>query len=405
MKRLLIIAVLTITTALPLAAQQDDYFERYEDIPHARTADGGFVLGEESAPITLVEFADFMCPHCQSYRETVHQFIDEYVAKGLARFEYRFYPVVHPTYSVFTAQLAECTEVQRDGAFWAAHDLLYDLAADGAIGPDTPEALAEALNLSAEKLETCAEAATQHETDAAIAQAMGANGTPATMLRLPDETLGWAYVQNRIRHIGGMPSTLLRQIMESADYTALVVAPQPLLGDLVTAEAACDVPCWRTIVPGETPITKVAELIRADRQNIEIAVDTLQDGSEAVSWKTFDSDLNESNTIVGGADGTVEAISLIDIADFGLGDVVESHGEPDYAVAVPTSSDAVLFYAIYAEEAMIVLGFVTSDTGLSDDTLVVGVQLYSPSAMDDLLSTPGLAAWNGYDALDDYYRE
>src|SRR5690606_6679828 len=132
---------LTMLLALSISAfaQDTDYFARYEDIPQSRTEDGAFVLGDPSAPVTIGEFADFMCPHCQDYQVTVHDFIEQFVTTGQARFEYRFYPIVHPTYSVFTAQIAECTEVQRDGAFWASHDLLYDLAADGRIGPTTPE--------------------------------------------------------------------------------------------------------------------------------------------------------------------------------------------------------------------------------------------------------------------------
>src|SRR5690606_690163 len=136
MKILRIMLLMTIVTLAGGVVAQDapiDYFARYEDIPQSRTEDGAFVLGDPDAPVTIVEFADFMCPHCQNYETTVHDFIEQYVTTGQARFEYRLYPIVHPTYSVFTAQIAECADVQRDGAFWASHDLLYDLASDGLI--------------------------------------------------------------------------------------------------------------------------------------------------------------------------------------------------------------------------------------------------------------------------------
>ena len=39
------------------------------------------------------------------------QFINDYVATGLARFEYRFLPAVDPTYSPLSAKLAECADI------------------------------------------------------------------------------------------------------------------------------------------------------------------------------------------------------------------------------------------------------------------------------------------------------
>jgi hypothetical protein len=167
-------------------------------------------------------------------------------------------------------------------------------------------------------------------------------------------------------------------------------------------DSACDAPCWREIVPGETEIDVVAAMIRADRQNVEISVTTLQNGNDAVSWKTFDSELNDSNFIVAGADGTVEAISLLDIADFGLGDVIAVQGEPDYALAIPNDAESALFYAIYVEKSLIVLGFITAETGLSEETAVVGAQYFSPVAMADVLNQGELAVWTGYDGLEAY---
>lgn len=397
---------LTMLLALSISAfaQDTDYFARYEDIPQSRTEDGAFVLGDPDAPVTIVEFADFMCPHCQDYQVTVHDFIEQFVTTGQARFEYRFYPIVHPTYSVFTAQIAECTEVQRDGAFWASHDLLYDLAADGRIGPTTPENVAGTLGLDPEKLEACLDTATQHEVDTQIGQSLGVNGTPATTVRLPDGSLGWAYLREQIWNRGGLPLNHLTAIVEAEDHSEIVVVPRPILSDLI-AESACEAPCWRDIIPGETPIEDVADLIRADKQNIEIETQDLEDGAQAVLWKTFNSELNDGNYVIGNAEGTVEAISLLDLSTYTLGEVITAQGEPDYALAVPNNEDSALFYAIYEEKALLVLGLIISEEGLTEDTSIVGAQYYSPSAMEELLSNAEAPAWAGYDALADYIRE
>lgn len=402
------IAVLMLALALSWAGNaQDvevDYFARYEDIQQSRSEDGAFVLGDPEAPVSIVEFADFMCPHCQTYQTTVHDFIEQYVTTGQARFEYRFYPIVHPTYSVFTAQIAECSEVQRDGAFWASHDLLYDLAADGLIGPTTPEDVAGTLGLDAEKLQVCLETATQHEVDTQLGESLGVNGTPATTVRLADGTLGWAYLRDQIWNRGGLPMNFLTEIVEAEDHAEIVVVPRPLLSDLVT-EASCEAPCWRDIVPGETLVTEVADLIRADKQNIEIDVQDLEDGAQAVTWKTYNTELNDPNYVVGNVDGVVEAISLLDLSQIKLGDVIEAQGEPDFALAVPNNEDSALFYAIYEEKALLVLGLIITEDGLTEETSIVGAQYYAPSAMGELLSNAAAPAWTGYDSLADYIRE
>lgn len=56
--------------------------------------DGAFVLGSPDAPVTIVEFLDFRCPHCQTYASTIDQVIEELVIPGAARLELRVFPVI-----------------------------------------------------------------------------------------------------------------------------------------------------------------------------------------------------------------------------------------------------------------------------------------------------------------------
>src|SRR5215207_4842489 len=37
------------------------------ELHRERLSDGGFIIGDPDAPITIVEFADWACPHCQDY--------------------------------------------------------------------------------------------------------------------------------------------------------------------------------------------------------------------------------------------------------------------------------------------------------------------------------------------------
>lgn len=161
----------------------------YSDIPQSRTEDGGFVLGDPDAPITIVEFADFMCPHCQAYHPTIKQLIETYVATGQAKFEYRFFPVVDRDLSPLTASLAECSDILNPGSFWQAHDVLYEMTTAGFHGL-SPFAFAARAGLDYDEMVSCLrEDAGQVATDAALGQEAGVGGTPTIMVRYGDGDL------------------------------------------------------------------------------------------------------------------------------------------------------------------------------------------------------------------------
>ncbi len=397
----IVLAVVFVSTGV--VAQEDDPFAFYEGIETSRAEDGGFVLGSPDAPVTVVVFADFMCPHCQTYVETTHEFIDTFVRDGQARLEYRLYPIVNPTYSALTAQWAECVEVQRDGAFWPAHDMLYNLAHAGEVGPDTPETLAETLGLDVEKLDACAADAAQYVTDLELGASLGVSGTPATAVRLEDGTLGWPFLRDQIFNRGGLPLNLLTEIIEAEDVSSLVMVPSPLLASLVTEDAACANPCWRGIVPGETLLTDALEIIRQDRQHVEIT-ETSAGELDALTWRRFDSRLNEPNYIIANAEGAVDVISLVDISDYGLGEVVENLGDPAQAIGFGTEDGSAILYMIYPDIATVVMVLTAPDELLNEDSLVVGAQYLSSEALATFLEDADAVAWTGYDGFDDYLR-
>jgi protein-disulfide isomerase len=161
----------------------------YSEIPQSRAEDGGFVLGDPDAPITIVEFADFMCPHCQAYHPIVHELIETYVVTGQAKFEYRFFPVVDRDLSPLTAGLAECSELLNPGSFWEAHDLLFEYTSAGFNGL-TPFAFAARAGLDYDEMVTCLrEEAGQVSIDVTLGQEVGVGGTPTVMVRYGDGDL------------------------------------------------------------------------------------------------------------------------------------------------------------------------------------------------------------------------
>ena len=155
----------------------------YAGIPQERLPDGGFALGASDAAITVVAFEDFLCPHCQRYKSTTEQFIDQYVATGLARFEYRFLPAVDPTYSPLTAKLAECADTLRSGSFWQAHDVLFEIASASRYSDRSSRTFAERMELSYTELLECTRDARQVNIDVDLANQLGITGTPTVFIR------------------------------------------------------------------------------------------------------------------------------------------------------------------------------------------------------------------------------
>src|SRR5438128_1991328 len=61
----------------------------------ARTADGGYLMGNPNAPVKLVEYGSITCPHCAHFSETSGPLRDTYVRSGQVSYEFR--PLlIHP---------------------------------------------------------------------------------------------------------------------------------------------------------------------------------------------------------------------------------------------------------------------------------------------------------------------
>jgi protein-disulfide isomerase len=82
----------------------------------------GPTKGPESAPITIVEYADFQCPYCTRALASLKQVEEKYAGK--VRIVFRDFPLsqIHP----FAAKAAEAGACANDqGKFWPMHDKLF----------------------------------------------------------------------------------------------------------------------------------------------------------------------------------------------------------------------------------------------------------------------------------------
>jgi protein-disulfide isomerase len=80
------------------------------------------VLGPDNAPVTLVEYGDFECPHCGRAAPVIEG-IQRYMADSM-RFVFRHFPLgeAHP-HAQHAAEASEAAGAQ--GKFWEMHHLLF----------------------------------------------------------------------------------------------------------------------------------------------------------------------------------------------------------------------------------------------------------------------------------------
>ena len=91
----------------------------------ADTADfRGYVLGADSAPVTIVEYADYSCGHCASFAAV--QFPDvrtRLIDAGRVRWVFRDFPLQNNPNSVTAAHAAACADEQ--GRYWEMQEAIF----------------------------------------------------------------------------------------------------------------------------------------------------------------------------------------------------------------------------------------------------------------------------------------
>lgn len=92
-------------------------------LERGRTPEGYHYLGDPNAPVTILEFSDFLCTACAFHvEETEPQIIEAYVASGRARIVYRHLLQLGEA-SLRAAEAAECAGDQ--GKFWEMRNAIY----------------------------------------------------------------------------------------------------------------------------------------------------------------------------------------------------------------------------------------------------------------------------------------
>jgi len=137
----------------------------------------GPAKGPETAPITIVEFADYQCPYCTRANASLKQVEEKYAGK--VRIVFRDFPLsqIHPN-AAKAAEAGACANDQ--GKFWPMHDRLFANQTKLAVA-DLKQHATE-LGLDATEFGTCLDSgkhAAEIKKSVEEGQRYGLSGTPS----------------------------------------------------------------------------------------------------------------------------------------------------------------------------------------------------------------------------------
>lgn len=174
----------------------------------ARVQEGAsFVMGEESAAVTIVEFSDYECPFCKRYNdETFNLIKSSYIDTGMVRYMIRDLPLpFHPS-AKLAAVAARCAG--REEKYLPMHDRLFLGQEEWAGSSDSSEtyvSYAGELGLATSSFRACLTDSAVVEAvqnDALLAGEMGASGTPSFFI-------------NGTALVGAQPFTAFEALIEA----------------------------------------------------------------------------------------------------------------------------------------------------------------------------------------------
>jgi protein-disulfide isomerase len=96
--------------------------KRYRSsVPKAIDVAEAPVKGNVSAKVSLVEFADYECPHCKRLQSVLKQVMDEF--RGEVKLYFKHYPLPQHTNARLAAEAA--VAAQKQGKFWQFEEKLW----------------------------------------------------------------------------------------------------------------------------------------------------------------------------------------------------------------------------------------------------------------------------------------
>ncbi len=134
--------------------------------------------GLATAPVTIIQFAEFQCPYCGAANETVQRVLTDY--DGKVRFVFRDFPLGFHENAIPAAIAANCAAQQSMDKYWKFHDSF--MRNQKALSEADIQKAAQDALVNTEKWESCRKdpaVAEEIRKDQADGAAAGVSGTPA----------------------------------------------------------------------------------------------------------------------------------------------------------------------------------------------------------------------------------
>ncbi len=156
--------------------------------PPEPNLEGAFALGDEDAPITIVEYTDFQCPFCSRYHDqTLGQILQNYVETGQVRYVFKDFPLseIHPQ-AQKAAEAARCAG-EQDARF-EMYTQLFTAQSEWNGREDAPDLFkgyAEGLGLDTAEFNECLDSGRQAAAvlaDFEEGAGQGITGTPGFLM-------------------------------------------------------------------------------------------------------------------------------------------------------------------------------------------------------------------------------
>ncbi len=121
----------------------------------------GYIMGADSAPVEITEYADYQCPFCQTFSTLQMPTIKQrLIDTGRLRWRYRDFPLQQHSHSRVAAHSAACGDEQ--GKYWEQHRRIYEGQAEWAESRDAAPIFrqyAQATGLDLARYDACMKSA------------------------------------------------------------------------------------------------------------------------------------------------------------------------------------------------------------------------------------------------------
>lgn len=135
------------------------------------------VLGKANAPVTIVAYSDFQCPHCQKGSALMKDLKSKYGDK--VKLVFKHFPMPFHAQAQKAAEASLCAFEQDPKKFWTLHDKFFDDQTK--LGKDQIKQTAKQIKLDMGKFTTCLENgkyASRVKEEMAKGKDLGVKATP-----------------------------------------------------------------------------------------------------------------------------------------------------------------------------------------------------------------------------------